>query len=238
MGQDHISRLAAPKSWMIKRKSTKWITRPIPGPHSLNLSMPLSIVLRDILEYAKTKKEIKKILNQKNILVDKVPRTEYKFPVGFMDVLEIPSLNEYYRIIFNKKGILSLVRISKEESNLKLLKIIRKSMVKKGKMQLTFHDGRTIILEKSEGNVGDTVLFNLTNKTINKFLPLHKDYLVYLNGGSHIGNLCKVKNIIRAKDLQKPKVAVEINGKEYLTITDYAFVVGKDKPDLSLEVKK
>ena len=111
-------------------------------------------------------------------------------------------------------------------------------MIKKGKLQLTFHDGRTIIMEKFEGNVGDTVLFNLTDKTISKFLPLHKDYLVYLNGGSHIGNICKVKDVLRSEDLQKPKVAVEINGREYLTLTDYAFVVGKDKPDLSLEEKK
>ena len=63
MVKRHLSRLTAPKSWPIKRKSTKWITRPHPGPHTLKNCMSLNIVLKNILKYAKTTKEVKKILD-------------------------------------------------------------------------------------------------------------------------------------------------------------------------------
>ena len=42
----------------------------------------------------------------------------------------------------------------------------------------------------------------------------------------------------QTQDLQKPKVVVEIDGKQYVTLRDYTFVVGKDKPEINLEVKK
>ncbi|MBS3152337.1 30S ribosomal protein S4e [Candidatus Woesearchaeota archaeon] len=238
MVQNHLSRLAAPRVWGLKRKTTKWIARPIPGPHPLKLSLTLSFLLRDILEYAKTTKEVKKILNEGQILVDGVVRKEYRFPVGLMDVLEIPKLNEYYRVVYNNNGRFSLVAIKKDEIKLKLLRIIRKTVVKSGKLQLTFHDGRNILVNKFDGNVGDSVLFDLTKGNISKIINLKKGSLVYLSGGSHVGKFGKVKDVIKAKDLQKPKVIVEVDDSEYITIADYAFVLGDNKPEISLEVKK
>lgn len=238
MVQNHLSRISAPKSWQIKRKSTKWITRPMPGPHPLRSSFTLGFLLRDFLDYAKTNKEIKSILNGNNILVDGVVRKENKFPIGFMDLVEISKLGEYYRIVYNLNGKFSLVPIKKEESNIKLLMIVRKTPVKKGKLQITFHDGRNILADKFSGHVGDSVLFDLGKRYVNKILSLEPGSLVYLSGGAHIGRIGKVKQVIKAKDLQKPKVVVEIDGNEYITPTKYAFVVGKDKPEVNLEVKK
>mgnify|MGYP001606616899 CR=1 FL=1 len=236
MVKNHLSRLAVPKSWPVEKKKTRWIAKPIPGSHSLNGSIPLSVLLRDMLQYAKTLKEIKLILNQKNILVDKKARKESRFPIGFMDVVEFPSLGEYYRMVYNKKGVFSIIPISKEQANLKLLKIIRKFLVKKGVMQLTFHDGRNIRVDQFNGNVGDTVLFDLNKKIISKIFHLDKGSLVYLNGGAHVSQLAKVKNVVKSRDLQSPKVVIDINGEEYVTLMKYAFVVGKDKPELTLGV--
>ena len=238
MTKNHLTRLNSPKSWPIKRKTTRFIARPIPGPHPINSCMTLNVLLRDKLGYAKTAKEIKMILNQKNILVDKKTRTNYKFPIGFMDVIEIPSLDERYRVVFNQNGIFSLVLINKEQANLKLLKIIRKNIIKKGLVQLTFHDGRTMALDKFKGSIGDTILFDLTKKTFDKILPMDKSSLVYLKGGSHISKIGKIKDIIKSKDLQKPKIIVEVNGKDHITIMEHVFVIGKDKLELDVEEKK
>lgn len=238
MVKNHLSRLAAPKSWFMKRKSQKYIARPLPGPHTLNRCFTLNFLLREILDYAKTTKEIRTILHKGDVLVDGVARKEHKFPIGLMDVIVIPKLNENYRIIYNDKGKFVLLPIKKTEVNSKLLRIIRKSIVKKGKMQLTFHDGRTLLVDKFKGRVGDSVLFDFSKKSISKHLSLDKGALVYLSGGSHIGRLAKVKDVIRLADLEKPKVVVELEGKEYITPARYVFVVGKDKPELSLEVKK
>ena len=70
--KDHLKRLASPKSWPIKKKGIKWVKRPFPGPHSFKLGLPITIVLREMLCYAKTLKEVRSILNNKEILVDKI----------------------------------------------------------------------------------------------------------------------------------------------------------------------
>lgn len=238
MVQNHLSRLAAPRCLGVKRKTTKWIARPMPGPHPLDACVTLSVLIRDVLEYAKTTKEVKMILNNKNILIDKKARTKYKFPVGLMDVVELPSLDEHYRMVYGTNGRLSLISIKKEQANLKLLKIVRKNVVRGGRMQLTFHDGRTILMDKFDGKVGDSVLFDIAKGDINKILHLAKDSLVYLSGGSHIGSFGRLKSVIKAKDLQSPKVVVDVGGKDYISFAKHVFVVGKDKPELELEVKK
>ncbi len=238
MVQNHLSRLAAPRIWSLKRKTNKWIARPQPGPHPLEGNLTLSFLLRETLEYAKTTKEVKKILNEGGVLVDGVVRKEYRYPVGLMDVIEVPKLDEHYRLVFNTNGRFSLITIKKEESKLKLLRIVKKTVIKGGKLQYTFHDGKNIIADKFEGAIGDSVLFDLVKKSVNKVLKLEKGSLIYLSGGSHIGEFGKVKDVIKAKDLQKPKVLVEAGKEQYITLVNYAFVLGKDKPEINLEVKK
>ncbi len=238
MGQDHLLRLNVPKSWPIEKKETKYIARAIPGPHSLNGSMPLGVLMRFMLKCAKTRKEVKKILNEGGILVNKLARKDEKFPVGFMDIIEVPMLKENYRLVYNKRGFFSLIQISMEESNLKLLKIVRKNMVKGGLVQLTFHDGRTIASKKSDCKVGDSVLFDLKSRKAVKTISIEPGALIFLNGGAHIGHFGKIKEVIKSNDLQKPKVMFEINGKGYSTDVEYAFVVGKDRPEILLGDEK
>jgi len=55
----HLKRYNAPKSWAIKRKERKYIMRLSPGPHNKKMSVPLNIVLRDMLSLSDTKKETK-----------------------------------------------------------------------------------------------------------------------------------------------------------------------------------
>jgi len=237
MGKSHLKRIAAPKTWDVRRKTNKFIARPMPGPHSLKASLTINFLLRNVLQCAKTTKEIKLILANNSILIDKKSRKEYKYPVGFMDVVELPSTKEYYRMLYNHKGKLKLINIDSKESKLKLLKVINKSIIKKGKIQITFHDGRNMLLDKFDGKVGDTALFDLEKKEIKKWIPLAENSLIYLSGGGYVGSVAKIKGIIKARDLQKEKVVVEIEGKEYITLSDYAFVIGKDKSELKVQEK-
>ena len=85
----YLKRLAMPKTWRIKRKGTVFITRPNPGPHSMGLSMPLNLIIRDILGYAENKREVRKVLMNNNVMVDGVRRKNHKLPVGLMDTIEI-----------------------------------------------------------------------------------------------------------------------------------------------------
>ena len=65
----HLKIMAAPKSWPVERKERIWITRPNPGPHTLESSISISLILK-LLKYAKTTKETKQIINEKKVLVN------------------------------------------------------------------------------------------------------------------------------------------------------------------------
>ena len=45
MGKGHLARLAAPRTWQIDRKSSVFITKPVPGPHGLQSGMPVNVIL-------------------------------------------------------------------------------------------------------------------------------------------------------------------------------------------------
>jgi len=67
---DHLKRFFAPKTWKIKRKGIKFVSKPSAGPHRREMSMPINVILRDLMGYAKTTREVKYLLNNKDVLVD------------------------------------------------------------------------------------------------------------------------------------------------------------------------
>ena len=71
MVKKHLKRINAPKSWKIKRKGITFMTRPNPGMHGKRNSASINMVLRDMLKYTKTTRDIKMIINEGGVLVDK-----------------------------------------------------------------------------------------------------------------------------------------------------------------------
>jgi len=232
--KNHLLRLNMPNTWPIGRKLSKWITKPIPGAHSIKNSLPLVVILRDVLGYARNAKEAKNMINNKNILVNKKTKLNYRSPVGLFDVIEIPKLDERYIVLFNQKGKISLFPLKKEEAKGKLCKIKGKKLIKGGKIQLNFLDGRNIITNNKEYKVGDSLYIDPENNKVISHLPLKKDAIVYLIGGSHVGNIGKVKEIISKKDLQKKKIVYEREGEIRQTLREYIFVIGDNKPLINI----
>ena len=154
----HLKRINAPKTWPVERKTTKFITKPSPGPHRLEESMPLGVILRDILRLGKERREIKIILNENKVLVNSKVRKKFGFPVGILDTLSIPDLNKHYKLVYSQKGKLTLQEINKEESNYKICKIIGKTILKKKKTQLNFYNGENLIVDKDSYKVRDSVV--------------------------------------------------------------------------------
>ena len=229
MGKNHLKRLAAPKIWSINRKETEFITKQSPGPHSLELGIPINTILKDILKYASTTREVKKILGANNIKIDGQPRKHFRFPVGLFDVIEFPSINEFYRVIINSQGKLDLAKINKNETSIKPCKIIGKTMVN-GKLQLNLYDGKNILVDKNNYKVGDTLLLLLPEQKISKHLKLDKESAIFLIGGRHIGEVGNVEDIVGDKIIYKNK-----NGSLIETSKNYAFVIGENKPLITLE---
>ncbi len=228
MAKRHLKRLAAPKTWKIKRKGPKFISNSLPGPHSLDTGVPLAILLKEILNYANTTKEVKKILNTNEIKIDGKIRKNFRFPVGIFDTIEFTNTKEYFRVVLNEKSKIDLVKIKKEETLLKPCKIIGKTIVK-GKLQLNLFDSKNILVDKNSYKVGDSVLLLLPEQKITKHLKLDKKSTIFLIGGNHIGEIGTVEDIFENKIIYK-------DNKDNLieTLKKYAFVVGDDKPLITL----
>ncbi len=231
MVRNHLKRLVVPKTWRIDKKSTVFVTKPKAGAHSFELGMPLNILFKDILRYCKTTKEVKSILQDKEVLIDGKRRYNPKLIVGFMDVLSIPSLNEYYRVIFDKKGKLTVLKIKKNEAEQKISKIIGKKNLSKNKIQLNLNDGRNIILKESKHKVGDSLLLSVPKQEIKEHLKLDKNVLVTFLGGKYIG----IMGIV--EEIKHDVIIVKIDDKKIQTAKRYTFVIGEKKPAIEISGK-
>ncbi|RME52813.1 30S ribosomal protein S4e [Candidatus Woesearchaeota archaeon] len=229
MTKNHLKRLAAPKSWPLRRKEAVFVTRPAPTGHSRELSMPLLLAMRDVLGLVTNKREARVLMSKKTVLVDGKRRFRDDAGIGFMDVLALPEAKQFFRVFLDKKGRLMLYSIPEKESSLKLSKVIGKTSLPGGKMQLNLIDGRNIVVnDAGEFKVGDGVLLDVKKKKIVTRLPLEKGALVILTAGAHKGSLAKVTNI------EGRIIHLEKDGKSFTTRRRYAFVLGKSSASITI----
>ncbi|MDD6285200.1 30S ribosomal protein S4e [Candidatus Methanosphaera massiliense] len=229
----HLKRFKAPKTWPIHTKEEVWTTKTSAGPHAITESIPLVMVLREILGLAENTREAKIILNNGDVLVDGVPRKDHRFPVGFMDVISIPKINKYYRILQDNKGALVLHEIEEKDSTFKLVTIKNKTTVKGGKTQLNLEDGRNVITEE-DYKTGDVLLLNIPDQTVSDSIKFEEGAIGLITGGKHIGETGKIDSINITKSSKSNTVLMETEEGSFLTLTKYVFVIGQDKPVISL----
>ncbi|MDD9953975.1 MAG: hypothetical protein OXR66_06580 [Candidatus Woesearchaeota archaeon] len=184
----HIKCIAAPKTWPIDRKAEKFVTRPRPRGLPLEQTLPLVVVLRDVLRVADTKAHVNKILKLHNVTVNGRRVHHADSPVGFMDVLGLGK--DLYRVSLNKNNMLT-VEPTKNQATLQ--KIRGKTTIAGGKTQLNCASGMNIIVEKDTYKTGDTVA--VTNNKITAHYPLKEGATTLITGGSHIGSLGTIKKI-------------------------------------------
>jgi small subunit ribosomal protein S4e len=233
----HLKRLNAPRSLRIHRKEANWTIRAFPGPHPLKKSIPLGLIIRDYLKICDTGREAKRIITTGEILVDSIIRKNPKFPCGFMDIISIPKLKKDYRILFDRRGKLTLVSISNQESNWKLCRIENKTVIAGKKIQLNLHDGRNKIVNKDEFKSGDVLKISFKDKKIIDKFNFDKDNTAMIIGGSHIGEIASIKEI-EIIPSSKPNLVKMKGASDFSTLKKYVFPIGKNKPLITLpEVK-
>jgi len=221
----HLSRSRAPKNWPIKRKETKWTTRPSPGAHPKDRCITSSLMIKEMLHYASTTREVKYIVSSKSILVNKKPILDFHLGIGFMDIVEIPETKEAYRMILNREGKFELIQLKKELENLKPSKIISKKVLRGKKIQLNLMDSRNILVDRDVYKTGDTLVLDISKNSIHAQLKLEKGCEVFLLGGKHMGTHGKVTEIIQEKNLNEDRVLIKTQDSQFETLKKYVFVI-------------
>ena len=220
--KNHLKRIATPKTWILNRLKNKYVVRPNPGSHSFDRGMALGMILRDQIHLAKTMSEVKKILHSKEILVDGKRRKDHRLIVGLFDVISVPSIKMYYRVMLDQKGRLIMKDISSQSSQNKICKVVRKTMLSKGRLQIGLHDGRSLI-HKDKISVGDSVVIDFSSNKITELLPLEPECAIFLTSGKHAGDVGTLK------ELKGKEAMYESDKKEIETARNYVLVIGHPK---------
>jgi len=227
----HIKRMAAPKSWAVPRKTSHWVTKPSPGPHGTNESIPLLGVVRDMLKLCDNSREARFIIGSRTITVDGKVVTDYKFPVGLMDVVTVLKTKQSFRMLIDYKAKLQLIPIDDSEKDWKLARVDDKKVVTKGKVQLNLHDGRCILLPKDQYKTGDVLKIELPSQKIMKAFKLDKGSMALLVGGSHPGSV----QTIESYQIRRGSAPNLVTFKEgFETVKENVFVIGEKSPEIKL----
>lgn len=239
-----LKRKPAPKFWPIHRKEFTWVVKPSPGPHDGSNCLPLTIVLRDSLGFAKTRKEAKTIVSQGKICIDGQIRRDDGFPVGLADVVSVLDVDKNFRVIPSAKGLV-LQPIDKEEAKFKLCRIENKTTAKNGNMQLNLHDGSNILIKSADAKnpqedvleTIDTVRITLPERQIVESIKMKvKDYAI-ITGGKNIGKHGNIIQIEEASGKKRRNALVTIEdkkGNRYQTTLNFVFAIGETQPLISL----
>ncbi len=229
-----IKRLAAPGSWRIARKVRKWTISPTPGPHSVEESIPLMMAVRDFMGLANTSREVRKIIGERKIMVDGRTVTNYRYPLGIMDVVSIPSIKKHYRVLKDPLGKIGVYEIPETKAKWKLVRIMNKTIVRGGFTQLNLHDGRNIIVQRHY-NTKDVLKIELPSQKIIAHYPFEEGKICMITGGRHAGKVVTIDRheVVRASS---PNIVYFKEGMS--TIEDYVFVIGDRLPEIVVpEVK-
>ena len=205
----HLKRQKVPKNWPIKRKGTSYVVRP---NSNLYNGLPILIAIRDILKLAQNRKEVKKIIHKKQILLNESPIKDEKNSICLFDKLTIVPSKEFYQLSLSEKGKFQIEKISPGEENFKISKIINKKVLKGKKIQLNLSDGRNF-LSNIKCSVNDSVLIDLKKRKIEKCLPLKERAEILVFAGKHSGKKGKINKM----DLKK-KTAELLSNEEKINV--------------------
>jgi len=170
--------------------------------------------------------------------------TDYKFPVGIMDVLYIKGAEKYWRVFPHKRRII-LHEIAPTEANIKIVRIIGKRYVNNGWIQLNLEDGRNILFKVSKEDdrkkvldtykTWDALKITLPEQKILDHFKLEEGAYGLIVGGAHAGEHGKILKI--SKQLMRKYHTAMIKTQTEETISTslrYILVVGRDRPEISL----
>lgn len=241
-GPRQLKRESAPGFWPIHRKESTWAPMTRPGPHPRARSIPLNVLIRDMIGWVDVGKEASRIVHDSKVKVDGLARKDHRFPIGLMDVVQFPSIGKAFRLLPKPRRGLSLLPISGEEVSYKLCKITGKNVLRGGKVQLSLHDGRNLVLDTKTAaiyekglEIGGALQIQLPSQRIINYVPFQTGSLGLVTDGRNEGFLGRIATVSLGTQ-SRPKMArLETTEESFETPTRHIIPVGLDTPLVSLE---
>ena len=227
----HQKRLSSSKVLSIPKKKHKWVTRPTPGPHPRERSLPLLVAVRDNLGMCDTGREARRIIGNREVIVDMKATRDFKRPLGLMDTISLPKAKQHYRVLLDRKGRLRLVSIDEVDAAWKLVRIDDKTTLKGGRTQLNLHDGRNVLMDKDEYRTGDVLKIELPTQKVLSHYPLEKGAVAMVISGSHTGGMSTVEQQVPTRGSYEDLVEF---ADGFSTVKSNVFVVGADRAEVTV----
>ncbi len=223
----HQKRLSVPKSWPVERKTATFTAKAGAGPHGES-GVPLVIVLRDVLGYVDSAKEATYAVNHGGVLVNGDRIDDINRPIGMFDILAFPDRDEHYRVFPDQGGRLGLTPIDADAAGSKLSKVVDKTVVDGGRIQLNLHDGANLLVEEDEYSGNDSIVIdNETNEIVAHF-EYEEGALVTAVAGQHAGDIGKVTSIQVTPGSASNTVTVDTDDAEFETVEEYVVVIDEN----------
>ena len=237
-----LKRFSAPKFWSIPRKEAKYAINPSSGPHPASHCIPLLVILRDILKVSETAREANHIIKTGTVKIDGKIQKDHRFPVGLMDVIEIPKINLFYRMLPAPRRGLILHPIEAAEAGFKLCRIENKTIIKGGNVQLNLHDGRNILIQIKDPtnpaediySTKDVLKIAIPSQEVLERIKFEDNSLSLVIDGRNLGLTGNITKIDKRFGPHASIVTLEREGKSFQTALDYAFPIGSQQSIISL----
>lgn len=199
----HQKRLSAPRHYPIQRKDQTYITT-ITGSRKNTDAIPSLVFLREVTEYAETKKEAKQIIRNGQLLRNNEEVGDVREGVGNLDLIELPDAEQKYRVV-KKKNQLEFLETESDEV---IAKITGKT--DEGEEYVYhLHNGENYRTDE-EYTVGNTLRLNDGEEAV-----LEEGAQVLVTGGKHAGKTGELQDIVRQGI--NPDTATVSNGEEFDT---------------------
>ncbi len=206
-------------------KKTRFLYNPKPGKHNKDTTVSIGFILKHLLNICDNTKEVKYIINNKDVLVDKKIVKKYNLPVGLFDIIEIPKIDKHYQLVYSINGAYVLKEIDKQESTYKICKIKSKRIIKKNEIQLATNDGRILITTNQAYKKGASIKINFVENTIKEYFPLEKGREVFVFAGKHTGQKGIVEDI-KASTMSRPSlIKLKSNDIDFETVENNIIVI-------------
>ena len=185
----HMKRHNIPKLWGLPRKGTTFVVK------NNAKGVPILVVIRDYLNLAQNKREVKKAIHKKDLMVSNKLVQDEKRPVELFDTITVVPSKKYFRLTLTENGKYTIEEISEKDTKTKVSKVIGKKSIKGKQAQINLSDGRNY-LSDTKCNVNDSVIIDLEKNKISKVLPIKEKADVLVIGGKHAGARAKVEKLI------------------------------------------